>query len=96
MALSRCTNTVDTVAKSTDLECVIDAQNGEALGTQEYRYNLQVIVIVIGTSEKWTSAAKDIEISGRKAFGLISDPEHKPLVNFNLTQSVIDELDGLS
>uniref|UniRef100_A0A8H7NH59 Hydantoinase/oxoprolinase N-terminal domain-containing protein n=1 Tax=Bionectria ochroleuca TaxID=29856 RepID=A0A8H7NH59_BIOOC len=73
-----------------DLVCVIDAQNGEALGTQEYRYGLPVVVIGITASDKWTSTARGIEIGGPKGFGF-NDLEYKPLGKFSKPRSVIDE-----
>ncbi|TDZ30888.1 hypothetical protein C8035_v001999 [Colletotrichum spinosum] len=73
-----------------DLVCVIDAQNGEALGTQEYRYGLLVVVLGITASEKWTSTARGIEIGGPKGFGM-DDLEYVPLGKFTKPRSVIDE-----
>ncbi|KAM5370621.1 hypothetical protein ACJZ2D_008447 [Fusarium nematophilum] len=75
-----------------DLVCVIDAQNGEALGTQEYRYGLPVIVLGITASEKWTSTPRGIEIGGPKGFGF-DDLEYKALGKFSKPRSVIDEFD---
>ncbi|KAF3044948.1 hypothetical protein E8E11_001155 [Didymella keratinophila] len=77
-----------------DLVCVLDAQNGEALGTQEYRYGLPVIVLGITASEKWTSTARGLEIGGPKGFGF-NDLEYKPLGKFSKPRSVIDEFDIL-
>lgn len=73
-----------------DLITVIDAQNGEAIGTPEYRYGLLVIVLGITASERWTSTARGIEIGGPKAFGL-NHMEYKPLGKFVKPKSVIDE-----
>jgi len=73
-----------------DLITVIDAQNGEAIGTPEYRYGLLVIVLGITASERWTSTARGIEIGGPKAFGL-NYAEYKPLGKFVKPKSVIDE-----
>jgi DUF917 family protein len=73
-----------------DLICVIDAHNGEAIGTPEYRYGLLVIVLGITASEKWTSTARGIEIGGPKGFG-IDDLEYVPLGTFSRPRSVIDE-----
>ena len=73
-----------------DLVCVLDAQNGEALGTQEYRYGLPVVVLGITASEKWTSIQRGLEIGGPKGFGF-NDLEYKPLGKFNKPRSVIDE-----
>lgn len=72
-----------------DLICVIDAQNGEAIGTPEYRYGLLVVVLGIVASEKWTSTARGLEIGGPKGFGM--DIEYKPLGVFKKPRSVIDE-----
>ncbi|KAG9254169.1 uncharacterized protein F5Z01DRAFT_736979 [Emericellopsis atlantica] len=75
-----------------DLVTVLDAQNGEALGTQDYRYGLPVVVIGITASEKWTSTARGLEIGGPKGFGF-HDLEYKPLGKFSKPASVIDEYD---
>ncbi|OCL04608.1 DUF917-domain-containing protein [Glonium stellatum] len=80
----------DVLAIVPDLISIIDAQNGEAIGTPEYRYGLLVIVLGITASEKWTSTARGIEIGGPKAFGL-NDTEYKPLGKFVKPRSVIDE-----
>ncbi|KAI6780607.1 uncharacterized protein J7T54_008525 [Emericellopsis cladophorae] len=73
-----------------DLVTVLDAQNGEALGTQDYRYGLPVVVIGITASERWTSTARGLEIGGPKGFGF-HDLEYKPLGKFSKPASVIDE-----
>jgi DUF917 family protein len=72
-----------------DLICVIDAQNGEAIGTPEYRYGLLVIVIGIVASEKWTSTPRGLEIGGPTSFGLAE--QYVPLGKFQKPRSVIDE-----
>ena len=74
-----------------DLICVIDAQNGEAIGTPEYRYGLLVFVIGIVGSEKWTSTPRGIEIGGPKAFEM--EVEYVPLGKFKKPVSVIDEFE---
>ncbi|KAI1878483.1 uncharacterized protein JN550_000665 [Neoarthrinium moseri] len=73
-----------------DLVCVIDAQNGEAVGTQEYRYGLLVVVLGITASEKWTSTARGIEIGGPKGFGF-NDLDYQPIGSFQKLVSVINE-----
>jgi len=78
------------VAIVPDLVTVLDAQNGEALGTQDYRYGLPVSVIGITASEKWTSTARGLEIGGPRGFGF-DDLEYKPLGKFCKPRSVIDE-----
>lgn len=82
----------DVLAIVPDLIAVIDAQNGEAIGTPEYRYGLLVLVIGITASERWTSP-KGVEIGGPNAFGL-NHLEYKPLGKFVKPVSVIDEYDG--
>ncbi|CAI6284704.1 unnamed protein product [Periconia digitata] len=82
----------DVLAIVPDLVAVIDAQNGEAIGTPEYRYGLLVHVIGLTASNRWTSP-KGIEIGGPKAFGL-GHLNYKPLGKFVKPVSVIDEYDG--
>lgn len=72
-----------------DLISVIDAQNGEAIGTPEYRYGLLVVVLGITASEKWTSTQRGVDIGGPKGFGL--DMKYEPLGKFVKPRSVIDE-----
>ncbi|EKG14196.1 hypothetical protein MPH_08649 [Macrophomina phaseolina MS6] len=80
----------ETLAIVPDLISCIDAQNGEAIGTPEYRYGLLVIVLGITASEKWTSTTRGIELGGPRAFGL-DDLEYKPIGKFEKPKSVIDE-----
>ncbi|KAF2831322.1 hypothetical protein CC86DRAFT_342049 [Ophiobolus disseminans] len=82
----------DVLAIVPDLVSVIDAQNGEAIGTPEYRYGLLVQVLGFTASERWTSK-RGIELGGPKAFGL-DHLEYKPLGKFVKPISVIDEYDG--
>jgi DUF917 family protein len=82
----------DVMAIVPDLISVIDAQNGENIGTPEYRYGLLVLVIGIAASERWTSP-RGIEIGGPKGFGM-DHLEYKPLGKFVKPVSVIDEYDG--
>ncbi|KAI0164925.1 hydantoinase [Xylariaceae sp. FL1272] len=74
-----------------DLITVIDAQDGEAIGTPEYRYGLLVIVLGIAASDQWTSP-KGLEIGGPKSFGM-DHLTYKPLGKFVKPASVIDEFD---
>ncbi|RYP55742.1 hypothetical protein DL770_010888 [Monosporascus sp. CRB-9-2] len=74
-----------------DLISVIDAQNGEAVGTPEYRYGLLVIVLGITASDRWTSE-RGIEIGGPKSFGM-DHLTYEPLGKFVKPISVIDEFD---
>ena len=78
------------LASVPDLICVIDFQNGEAIGTPEYRYGLLVFVLGIVASERWTSTPRGIEIGGPAGFGM-NDIEYVPLGKFHKPRSVIDE-----
>lgn len=82
----------DVLAIAPDLVAVIDAQNGEAIGTPEYRYGLLVSVIGITASERWTSP-RGVELGGPNAFGL-HHLDYRPLGKFVKPVSVIDEYDG--
>lgn len=75
-----------------DLIAVIDAQNGEAIGTPEYRYGLLVIVLGIAASDRWTGTKRGIEIGGPEGFG-IKHMKYQPLGTFVKPKSVIDEFD---
>ncbi|RWA14274.1 hypothetical protein EKO27_g784 [Xylaria grammica] len=72
-----------------DLITVIDARNGEAVGTPEYRYGLLVIVLGIAASNQWTSE-RGLVIGGPKSFGM-DHLTYKPLGKFVRPTSVIDE-----
>ncbi|KAI3328960.1 hydantoinase [Xylariaceae sp. AK1471] len=72
-----------------DLITIIDAQNGEAIGTPEYRYGLLVVVLGIVASDRWTSQ-RGVEIGGPKSFGM-DHLTYKPLGKFVKPISVIDE-----
>ncbi|GAP86113.1 putative hydantoin utilization protein A [Rosellinia necatrix] len=74
-----------------DLVTIIDAQNGEAIGTPEYRYGLLVVVLGIAASDHWTSE-RGIEIGGPKGFD-IDRWSYKSLGKFVKPISVIDEYD---
>lgn len=78
------------MASVPDLICVIDSQNGEAIGTPEYRYGLLVFVLGIVASDRWTSTPRGIEIGGPKGFGM-DDVTYVPLGKFHKPRSVIDE-----
>lgn len=75
-----------------DLISVIDAQNGEAIGSPEYRYGLLVIVLGIAASDRWTNSKRGIEIGGPEGFG-IHHLKYQPLGEFVKPISVIDEYD---
>ncbi|KAF4494462.1 D-amino acid hydantoin hydrolase (hydantoinase) [Fusarium agapanthi] len=82
----------DILAIVPDLVCVIDAQNGEAVGTPEYRYGLLVVVLGISASDRWTGTKRGIKIEGPEAFGL-GHLKFEPLGKYFKPRSVIDEFD---
>lgn len=83
----------DVLAIVPDLISIIDAQNGEAIGTPEYRYGLLVIVLGIAASDRWTGSERGVAIGGPKAFG-INHLLYQPLGTFVKPRSVIDEFDA--
>lgn len=83
----------DVLALVPDLISVIDAQNGEAVGTPEYRYGLLVIVLGIAASDRWTGSARGIAIGGPDAFGF-NHLKYHPLGSYIKPVSVIDEYDS--
>ncbi|CAK7225810.1 hypothetical protein SEUCBS140593_006029 [Sporothrix eucalyptigena] len=85
----------DVIALVPDLISVIDAQNGEAIGTPEYRYGLFVIVLGIAASDRWTHSERAISIGGPDAFGF-NHLKYRPLATFVKPQSVIDEFNTSS
>ncbi|KAH6891338.1 hypothetical protein B0T10DRAFT_485015 [Thelonectria olida] len=85
----------DVLAIVPDLVSVIDAQNGEAIGTPEYRYGLLVVVLGISASDRWTRTERGIKIGGPEAFGF-GHLQYAPLGQYVKPRSVIDEFDELS
>lgn len=82
----------DVIALVPDLISVIDDQNGEAIGTPEYRYGLFVTVLGIAASDRWTRSERALSIGGPDAFGF-SHLKYEPLGNFVKPRSIIDEFD---
>ncbi|KKY15526.1 putative hydantoinase [Phaeomoniella chlamydospora] len=77
------------IATVPDLISVLDAGTGYALGVPEYKYGLQVVVIGITCSPRWTSTPLGLEIGGPSAFGF--DVPYQPLGTFVEPRSVILE-----
>ena len=82
----------DVLAIVPDLVAVIDAQNGEAIGTPEYRYGQLVVVLGITASDRWTSTGRGIKLGGPEAFGF-EHLKYEPLGSFVKPRSVIEEYD---
>ncbi|WVW84309.1 hypothetical protein I302_106343 [Kwoniella bestiolae CBS 10118] len=72
-----------------DLISVLDAQNGTALGTPEYKYGQRVIVIGITAAPQWTDTPRGLELGSLTAFGY--DLPYKPLGVYVKPRSVIEE-----
>ncbi|WRT68137.1 uncharacterized protein IL334_005112 [Kwoniella shivajii] len=72
-----------------DLISVLDAQNGTALGTPEYKYGLRVIVIGITAAPQWTDTPRGLELGALPAFGY--DIPYSPLGTYVKPLSVIEE-----
>lgn len=85
----------DVLAIVPDLITVIDAQNGEAIGTPEYRYGLFVVVLGLAASDKWTNNERGIKLGGPEGFGF-DHLKYTRLGKFVKPRSVIDEYDGSS
>ncbi|KAF7562839.1 hypothetical protein G7046_g1281 [Stylonectria norvegica] len=82
------TATQTTIASVPDLICVLDAEDGRALGTQDYRYGLRVHVIALVGSPQWTEG-EGLKNGGPEAFGL--DITYIPAAQFKEPKSVIEE-----
>ncbi|ODV96999.1 hypothetical protein PACTADRAFT_79427 [Pachysolen tannophilus NRRL Y-2460] len=82
----------ETICSVPDLITVCDANTGDAVGTQDYRYGLQVFVLGIAPSNLWTDTEKAIEIGGPKSFGpMFQSMVYKPIGKYIKPVSVIDE-----
>ena len=77
------------IATVPDLIAVLDAGTGFALGVPEYKYGLQVVVVGITCSPRWTDTELGLQIGGPKAFGF--DVEYRPIGTFVEPRSVIAE-----
>jgi len=71
-----------------DLITVIDAQNGSAIGTQDYRYGLRVLVIGLACDPRWASPA-GLKLGGPSAFRL--DTKYELIGTYKQPRSVIAE-----
>lgn len=77
------------IATVPDLIAVLDAGTGRGLGVPEYKYGVQVIVLGITCSPRWTDVPLALELGGPRAFGF--DLDYKPLGKFREPKSVIEE-----
>ncbi|KLT44591.1 putative hydantoinase [Cutaneotrichosporon oleaginosum] len=77
------------VAGVPDLISVLDAQNGLALGTPEYKYGQRVLVLGITAAPQWTSTKRGLELGALPAFGY--NVPYTPLGEYVQPTSVIQE-----
>lgn len=82
--------TTTMVATVPDLIAVLDAQNGSALGTPQYKYGLRVLVLGITAAPQWTGSERGIALGGPSAFGFAHIP-YEPLGKYAQPRSVIEE-----
>jgi len=73
-----------------DLISVLDAQNGSALGTPQYKYGLRVLVLGITAAPQWTDTERGLELGGPSAFDF-PNIQYKPLGVYCQPRSVIEE-----
>ena len=66
----------------------MDAGNGRAIGTQDFKYGLRVIVVGLAAAPQWTSK-RGLELGAAPAFGY--DVPYKPIGVYIKPKSVIDE-----
>lgn len=57
------------IATVPDLISVLDAGNGRALGTPDYKYGQRVIVIGVTAAPQWTDTPRGLELGDLRAFG---------------------------
>ncbi|BEJ14153.1 hypothetical protein CspHIS471_0313270 [Cutaneotrichosporon sp. HIS471] len=77
------------VAGVPDLISVLDAQNGLALGTPEYKYGQRVLVLGITAAPQWTTTERGLQLGALPAFGY--DVPYSPLGEYVQPASVITE-----
>ncbi|WWC91500.1 uncharacterized protein L201_006446 [Kwoniella dendrophila CBS 6074] len=78
------------IATVPDLITVLDAGNGEALGTPDYKYGLHVIVFGVTAAPQWTDSERGLKMGDLRSFG-IDDIPYKPIGKYIKPKSVIEE-----
>jgi DUF917 family protein len=87
--------TDDVGFKETEVICTVPdlisvlGEDGEAIGSQELRYGLKVIVIAMPAHPLWTSDEKGLKVGGPAYFGL--DMEWTSIGKYEKPKSVIEE-----
>lgn len=75
------------IATVPDLICVIDAQNGQAMGSPDYKYGRKVVVLGITAAPQWTDTERGLSLGDMRAFGCVSGGS--ALITANLVASTI-------
>ncbi|KAM6517874.1 hypothetical protein FSOLCH5_006644 [Fusarium solani] len=81
-----------TLASVPDLICLLDAEDGRAIGTQDYRYGLRVHVVVLVGNSQWTEG-EGLRNGGPAAFGL--DIDYVPIAKAKPPSSVTQDYGDL-
>ena len=80
------------LASVPDLISVCYCDDGEAVGTPEYRYGIMVFVLAFSPSNLWVESEKALELGGPKSFGPVFESiPYNPVGTPVTAMSVIDE-----
>ncbi|PKS06076.1 hypothetical protein jhhlp_007910 [Lomentospora prolificans] len=71
-----------------DLIFLLDVSSGEAIGVQEYRYGVKVVVMIMAPHPVWTTK-RGLEVAGPKVFNL--PHEYVSTLVYHKPRSVIEE-----
>lgn len=71
-----------------DLICILDVSTGEAIGIQEYRYGVKVVIMIMAPHPVWATK-RGLDIAGPKAF-MLPESYSSSLV-YSKPKSVIEE-----
>ncbi|WVW85935.1 hypothetical protein I302_107973 [Kwoniella bestiolae CBS 10118] len=80
----------EVVATVPDLITVLDAANGEALGTPDYKYGLHVVVFGVTAAPQWTETERGLKMGDLRSFGIDGIP-YKPIGKYIQPKGVIEE-----
>jgi DUF917 family protein len=81
-------NESETICTVPDLISIL-GDDGEAIGSQELRYGLQVVVIGMPAHPLWTGDPRGLKVGGPEYFGL--EMEWKSIGKYEKPRSVVEE-----
>lgn len=90
----------ETGQKDSEVICTVPdlisilGQDGEAIGSQDMRYGLKVIVIGMPAHPLWTGDERGLKVGGPAYFGL--DMEWKSIGTYQKPRSVIEDFNAIS